>query len=436
MAAPKLVSAQLNKELTGIGLTFDSALDFGSIPAPSSFSTGTNTQEVTVNEKFVFVSLDGELDVINGVSITYTAPSSGYLKGKNGAKVENFNSLCKEAVFGTTNLSSRPPRAVYFIKDKVYMEYDTILNPFSLPAVYNFKIKNTADGNLAQSVLAEFKANILIITFTLGDLSQYPEVSFEYKIFSSYPPYLEDLNGDIFSYFYMQKIYAKSKSTVPSLSSPKLVSAILNKEKFIIGLTFDKALNTTSAPAPSSFGTNSIINEVKINDRFVTLILNGVVDVSNGITVSYTPSGTNDLKDVFGVKVDPFTTLVQLSAFGSSTDYEPVDIYYSGNKVYLIYDRVMNQAAIPGAFDFAVKINNGVLIGSNAAIINSNIVEITFIQSLPNPGSIYFQYEVYSSIPPFLEDMNGDISNYLFKENIRYGAKPAPIEPDPIINNC
>jgi len=35
----------------------------------------------------------------------------------------------------------------------------------------------------------------------------------------------------------------------------------LNKEKIIIGLIFDKALNTTSAPAPSSFRTNSTINE-------------------------------------------------------------------------------------------------------------------------------------------------------------------------------
>ncbi len=323
---PGFKSARVNG--AALVITFEGALDTGSVPAASAFTvTVDGTVQTPAGVAFhersagmvepdqVELTLDPPVGFGQAeVSVRYEAPDTNPLRDAGNANlpVPGF-SLSREKVENTTPNDTTPPSfmSASVDGDTLAIKFTEPLDESSGLVAERFKFKV---GTSIEEDAAEIGVEGDTVTLTLGDPVVHGDVvRVRYERLTSNP--IRDLAGQALATFGFEAVTNDTPvATLPAVASASVDGATLT-------VTFDRALDTGSAPAAAAFtvtvgGTEELTpTAVAFNSgdaSKVELTLAAAVASGDAVTVSYdksaagTGTGIGPLRDAGGNEVADF----------------------------------------------------------------------------------------------------------------------------------
>ena len=164
----------------------------------------------------------------------------------------------------------------------------------------------------------------------------------------------------------------------PALSSAAIVYSTLT-------LTYDRALDEASAPAPDSFEVtvtraNRVVTAVEVGGTEVILTLEMPVQAGQTVQVSYKPPFTSPVKDEAGILAAAFSTLAENTTAVKVP--ELVGATVTGSRVVLTYGEDLDAGARPQAAAYTALV-----VGSERQIVGVDVYGSTVTLTLEAPVS-------------------------------------------------
>ena len=307
---PSLVSAAVNG--FALVLTYDEALDPGSVPLGAGFEVrvdgsvvGVRSGGVAVSGRTVTLTLASTGEVTHGqtVTITYNVALAGNplqdLAGNDAAGLTN-RAVTNNTPAPDTSLPSLVSAAVNGAT--LVLTYDDALDEGSVPAAGSFAARLGSDTRPPSTVAVSGRT----VTLTLATAATHGQaVEITYSP-SGTGNRIRDLAGNDADALTNRAV--TNNTPAPDTTAPVLVSATVNG--FALVLTYDEALDPGSVPLGAGFEVRvdgSVVgvrsDGVAVSGRTVTLTLASTGEVTHGQTVTITYNvalAGNPLQDLAG----------------------------------------------------------------------------------------------------------------------------------------
>ena len=289
-------------------LTYDEALDAGSVPAEDAFtlgSTSASVDTVVVSGMTVTLTLSAAVSSGDAVTVTYTVPTMNPLQDATG---NDAAALTTQAV--TNNTPDTDTTAPVFVSaafngNMLTLTYDEALDTDSVPAASAFTLGNT------RATVSTVAVSGMTVTLTLsaaveGSLMHAVQVS--YAVPSMNP--VQDLAGN--EARFLNNAHA-ADNTPPILRFTSLYVYGSN-----LRLPYHDSLDASSVPDPSAFtvrvgDTSATVIAVRITfgrgAGRVNLTFFPAVTFGETVTVTYRVPSMNPVKDTAGNNAAAFTDL-------------------------------------------------------------------------------------------------------------------------------
>jgi len=421
-------TAVISAAIDDIGLVKVDILNNGTTDDANPELKGTLTAVLASGEKLVVYRDNQKIDeaTVTALNWTFTDTTPGlgwhsyYVRvvdqaGNQGA-VSDFFRINVEAP--AVPVDTAPPvlQSAVVNGASLVLTYNEALNAASDAAANSYMVSVGGSPVVVKSV----DANGSTVSLTLAA----PVLNGQAVNISYTPPAIspiEDVAGNNAGAFSNQTV---TNQTLPVQGggAPELLSAYLNQEGYIISLIYSGYLDSLSEAAPINFGVsdgyrNIGVDIVKAGGNSVVLVLKDFIPSGSKLSVSYTPPSMNPIKGEDGNLVSGFSG-VDVKLFGEYQDLTPPVLeraVINGNQISLTYSESLDPSFVPGQFNFEYR-NNTTGEKYNAQWIGydgSNIV-LGFDREVSPGHDVDIMYQVFSSLPPFLQDFSGNLADFLY----------------------
>lgn len=337
-----------------VTLTFSELLDEDSVPDAGAFTIGgvqnaPAVDDVKVSAQTVTLTLDGILPSRDSPTYTlrYLEPNQSPLRQLDGA--HNVAD-----VFSFQFTSSTPDRTPDVSEATVDGSVLTITFDLPLKAVAPASAFTIAGEDDITVTASSFEGSVVSLTLS-------PAVTVDASITVSYsvpdsPPRIEGRNNRDADAFGSQAVTNRTSAPVPEFRR-----AETSADGTILAIDFTLPLDSTAqgTPAASSFtlsGTSASVSSVSISGSGVTLALAPLADLSQAITVSYTPPEGESEPRLRSQDHHKVVEAFSGQSVTNTTDGKPRPLAatVTADQIEIAFDRLLDSQSEPAASAFAL----------------------------------------------------------------------------------
>ena len=389
---PTLSTATVNGNT--LVLTYNEALDAGSVPAGGDFMIGgvtsVSVNTVAISGMTVTLTLSAAVTSTDVVTVTYTAPGTNPLQDVAGNDAADLTT--RSVTNNTPAADATPPTLSTAVVNgnMLVLTYDEALDTASVPAAMAFTV-----GGPVVSVNTVAISGMTVTLTLSAAVTSTDVVTVTYTAPGTNP--LQDVAGNDAADLTTRSV--TNNTPAADATPPTLSTATVNGNTLV--LTYNEALDTASTPAASVFtlgGTSVSVNTVAISGMTVTLTLSAAVTSTDVVTVTYTAPGTNPLQDVAGNDAADLTTrsVTNNTPAADATPPTLSTAVVNGNMLVLTYNEALDTASTPAASVFtlggtSVSVNTVAISGMtvtltlSAAVTSTDVVTVTYTAPGTNP---------------------------------------------------
>ena len=385
---PRPMSASVNG--TTLTITFDRALDTSSTPAGSTFTingTSATASSVALSGSTATLTLSVAVAHTDVVTVTYTKPANNGIKrsGKD-IQADNFTTL------SVTN--NTPDPTPTFSSASVNAAGDTLTITMSknlLTTTAGVPAKSAFELTGGSAAITTVAVNGKTVTLTLSPKADEGDaVTIAYTKPSSGGQLQSKTGAHLVASWTAQSV------TNGADGKPRPTTAAVNITTLTI--TFDRALDTSSIPANTTFGiggTSASVSSVAVSGSIATLTLSAAVAHTDVVTVGYTNPGTGGLKrsgkDIY---VDTFTS----QKVTNNTPAPPnlSSVIGDEQSITVTFSAALDEESVPSAAAFSLGANQPAV--STVAIAGVDL-SLSLTTSLTEGGAYSLTYTVPGSAP-------------------------------------
>ena len=361
--APALSSATVNgAELV---LTYDEDLDESSTPAAGDFAvtvadTAVTVSDVAVSGATVTLTLSPGAGHDETVSISYTAPPSNPIRDTSE---NNAGSLTDESVTNETPDTTAPALSGATVNGAtLVLTYNEDLDETSTPGAGDFTVTVVDSARAVSSVAINGAAVTLTLSSPVGHAEQ---VTLSYAAPQSNP--IRDTSENNAGSLTDESV----TNETPDTTAPALSSATVNGAELV--LTYDEDLDETSTPAAGDFAVTVAdsavaVSDVAVSGATVTLTLSTGAGHGETVSISYTPSQSNPIRDTSENNADSLSDESVTNETPDTTAPTLSSATVNGVALVLTYDEDLDETSTPAAGDFAVTVADSSVAVSGVAI--------------------------------------------------------------------
>lgn len=203
---------------------------------------------------------------------------------------------------------------------------------------------------------------------------------------------------------------------------PELESVVVNADGYIVALTYNEQLNGDVNVSPSGFVVNDVngsipVDSVSVGGNSVVLVLKGYISTGGVATVSYMQPVDNPIKDSAGNLAMGFVDkpVATSDSTGDVTSPVLLEAVANGNQISLTYNEALDPGAVPGQYFFEYRdaATKEQFNASSYSFDGATIV-LNFDEAVKVGQNIEVFYQVFSSMPPFLQDFSGNLVDFIY----------------------
>ena len=396
--APKFKRAVMSSDGLSITLVYDEALDDAAGPAASDFAVEVDEESadlstssaVTVSGRTVVLRLASAVRALQGVTVTYTDPTSGDDTNaiQDAAGNDAVDLTDHKVTNASTVLDQQAPlfQSVAMSTDgaTVTLTYDEILDGGNGPATANFQIMVqgerrdvstlTVSGKTVELVLANAITTGQSVTVTYHDPTNGIDDLNA----------IQDRSGNDANSLINEPV--TNASTVTDSTAPTFVRAVMSSNGLSITLTYDEALDDANGPGTTDFTVtvdevSAEPSQVTLSGRTVVLGLGTGVQSLQDVTVSYTdPTGDDDANAIQDAAGNDAVSLVDQEVANASTVLDEVaPVFQSattsgdGAKIILTYDEILDSANKPATANFEITVQGEARDASTVTVVGKTV---------------------------------------------------------------
>ena len=389
---PRPTSAAVNG--TTLAITFDRALDTGSVPAKTTFTingTSVTVSSVAISGSTATLTLSAAVAHDATITVSYAKPNSDGLKrsGKN-IFADSFDTL---AVTNSTP-DPTPTFASASINTAgdtlaITMSKDLLTTSSGTPAVSAFTISG---GTAAITAVAVSGKTVSLTLSPKADEGETITIAYT-KPTGANDGKLQSETGD-----HIVASWTAQSVTNNTDGKPRPQSATANGT--MLAITFDRALDSASVPTKTDFtinGTTATTSSVAISGSTTTLTLNAAVAHDATITVDYAKPNSGGLKrSGKEIYADSFTALKVTNSTPDPTPrFTSATIDATGRTLTVTMSHALLETSngIPATSTFTIG-------GTTSAAISSIAVKSTKVTVALSPAADLDETVTLSYTPP------------------------------------
>ena len=417
--APALSSAAVNG--ASLVLTYDEALDTGSVPAASAYSVKVGTaaaaapSSVAISGTAVTLTLATAVEYGQTVTVSYTVPDSN--KVRDDAATPNAAlALTNEGVTNNTPDTTAPMLSTATVNGTaLVLTYDEPLDEDSTPATSAFSVKVDGGAGTAPSGVAVAGRAVLL---TLGTAVVHAQaVTVSYTVPSSNKVQDDATTPNAAAALSDYEV----TNTTTDTTAPTLESATVNGASLV--LTYNEALDEGSTPAASAFsvtvdgGTPAAPSSVDVSGSAVTLTLATAVDHGQTVTLTYTVPSSNKVQNEAGIAAAALTDQAVTNTTPDTTAPTLVraQVNHGTRDLVLTYDETLDRTSKPATSAFAVTVNTNNRTISRVSIGGSTVT-LRLSSNVSHGQNVTVSYTVPSTNP--VQDSAGNDAAALTGETV------------------
>ena len=420
---PTLSTATVNGST--LVLTYNEALDGGSVPAGGDFMIGgvtsVSVNTVAISGMMVTLTLSQAVTSGDTVTVTYTAPTTNRLQDVAGNAAAN---LTTQPVTNNTPATDTTPPTLSTATvngNTLVLTYNEALDGGSVPAGGDFMI-----GGVTSVSVNTVAISGMMVTLTLSQaVTSGDTVTVTYTAPTTNR--LQDVAGNAAANLTTQPV--TNNTPAADTTPPTLSTATVNGNTLV--LTYNEALDGGSVPAGGDFmigGVTSVsVNTVAISGMMVTLTLSQAVTSGDTVTVTYTAPTTNRLQDVAGNDAADLTTR-SVTNNTPATDTTPPTLStatVNGNTLVLTYNEALDGGSVPAGGDFMI---GGVTsVSVNTVAISGMMVTLTLSQAVTSGDTVTVGYTAPGTNP--VQDVAGNDAADLTTRSVTNNTPAADTTP-------
>ena len=396
--APRFERAAMSSDGLSITLVYDEALDDAAGPAASDFAVEVDEESVdlstssavTVSGRTVVLRLASAVRALQGVTVTYTDPTSGDDTNaiQDAAGNDAVDLTDHKVTNASTVLDQQAPlfQSVAMSTDgaTITLTYDEILDGGNGPATANFQIMVqgerrdvstlTVSGKTVELVLANAITTGQSVTVTYHDPTNGIDDLNA----------IQDRSGNDANSLINEPV--TNASTVTDSTAPTFVRAVMSSNGLSITLTYDEALDDANGPGTTDFTVtvdevSAEPSQVTLSGRTVVLGLGTGVESLQDVTVSYTdPTGDDDASAIQDAAGNDAVSLVDQEVANASTVLDEVaPVFQSattsgdGAKIILTYDEILDSANKPATANFEITVQGEARDASTVTVVGKTV---------------------------------------------------------------
>ena len=248
---------------------------------------GREVTGVVVRGSEVILTLDGNVQAGQMVTVSYARPAFNRIQDKGGTPAEDFSN---EAVANRSPVSAPrlDPDLSTVAGTKLTLVYDEALDPSSEPPTDSFRVNGARD--ITDVMIEDNSVKLTLAT----EIQDHQVVNVSYTPPASNP--IQDKGGTDAGRLTNYRV-----SNSSPMRAPWLVSAVVDGKA--LTLVYNEALDRRSEPAVSTFtvwvdGTPHEVIHRGVTGSSVRLTLKVAVLEGQVVTVSYTPPASNPIQDI------------------------------------------------------------------------------------------------------------------------------------------
>ena len=373
---PEYRSGQINGYR--VSLSFNELLDPSIVPPPQAFEISgyaSTVRRVSISGTEVRLTVVPPIPEGADAVLTYTAPTTGGIEAldKPSNPVASFSTVSRPL---SNNTYGPVVTAISVDADSVLLTFSARVSEEGAltGAEFRFCTSEFESSDACRSATAVV-VNDTIVTLTVAEdaLPADSVLWFRYSEGSSGARLVDRDSGAP-----VEAISAHPFSTPAApvvVDPPSLLSAV--GDSGTVTLTFERALDATSAPALGAFTANgSAPSAATLDGPTVTLTLAAALADGESAAVSYTPPEANALQDTEGVRVAAFSTPIE-----NRTDSAPVAVSAaidaSGASLTITFSEALSEEPLhqPASDAFSIS-------GDSTAITAAGVTGTSLILTL------------------------------------------------------
>ena len=312
---PGLETAVVNG--ASLVLTYDEALDEGSVPERSAYTVEVDGSEValaavnavTITGKALTLTLASAVSHGDAVTVSYAVPTGADAMPIRDGVENNVNALTNRTVTNDTPDTTAPALDTAAVMGaSLVLTYDEALDAGSVPGSDSFTVE-VNDTSVELATVNPVTVAGKVVTLTLDAAVAHDDtVTVSYTVPTANR--LQDSAGNDAAALTNRAVTNNTADTVaPALETAAVIGASLV-------LRYDEALDAGSVPESGSFTVEvndtsvelATVNPVTVAGKVVTLTLAAAVTSGQTVTVGYTkPTSGNVLQDAAGNEVATFS---------------------------------------------------------------------------------------------------------------------------------
>ena len=430
---------------TTLTITFDKNLDTGSAPAGSAFSVSATPQggsarnisgtgTASLSGMTATVTLASTVAYGEMVTVSYAKPASNPLQNTTGTDVANFSAQ------PVTNFLSPPSPSFSNASvngTTLTITFDRNLDTGSAPTGSAFSVSATPQGGSARNISGTGTASLsgMTATVTLASAVAHGEtVTVSYAKPASNP--LQNTAGSDTANFSGQAV-TNTTPPPPSFSNASVNGVTLT-------ITFDRNLDTGSAPAGSAFSVSATpqggsarnisgTGTASLSGMTATVTLASAVAHGETVTVSYAKPASNPLQNTAGSDTANFSGQAVTNTTPPPPSFSNASV--NGVTLTITFDRNLDTGSAPAGSAFSVSATpqGGParnISGTGTASLSGMTATVTLASAVAHGETVTASYAKPSSSP--LQSTTGaDVANFSGQPLTNITPLPPPPPPPP-----
>ena len=396
--APRFERAAMSSDGLSITLVYDEALDDAAGPAASDFAVEVDDESadlstssaVTVSGRTVVLRLASAVRALQGVTVTYTDPTSGDDTNaiQDAAGNDAVDLTDHKVTNASTVLDQQAPlfqsAAMSTDGATITLTYDEVLDSANGPANANFQImvqgerRDVSAATVSGKTVALKLANAITTGQTVTVTYNDPTNGIDDL------NAIQDRSGNDADSLIDEPV--TNVSTATDSTAPKFLRAVMSSNGQSITLTYDEALDDANGPATTNFTVTvdqvgAEPSQLTLSGRTVVLELSTGVLQRQDVSVSYTdPTGDNDANAIQDVAGNDAVSLVNQTVANASTVLDEVAPVFEsattsndGAKIILTYDEILDSTNKPATADFEITVESEAREASTVTVVGKTV---------------------------------------------------------------
>ena len=415
---------------TILTLTYNEALDTGSVPAASAFlvrvdgSTAglAGLNPVAMSGRAVALTLASGVTAGQSVRVRYTAPAANPIRDEAGHSAANLRGRAVQNLTGDT----RAPvlRSATITDATLVLRYDEALDEGAVPAASAFEVWVAGARVSVEDMAVDGRA----VRLTLASAAEHGDtVSVHYAPPSANP--IRDPAGNEAANTGHRVVTnntpARGDTTAPALRSATITDATLV-------LAYSEGLDQDSVPAASAFevwvaGATVPATGVAADGARVKLTLASVAAHGEAVTVSYAAPPASPIRDPAGNRAANLSRRAvrnETPAPGDTTAPTLRSATITDDRIVLTYDEPLDENSVPspGAFRATTRrswrqfTDVEISMGVDRVAVAGRTVTLTLRPSQMICGAATVSYDVPGGYP--IRDPSGNAAGRLVERAV------------------